>query len=196
MIKCSTNELLSRIEVLRKDRGRVVVAIDGRGGAGKSSLARELTQRLSKSAHIEHDWFHFPKDHITAEQRFDHKRLIAEVISPFRAGSRGLKFLRYNWGYLAGTPDGFHETPISIPDVDILIIEGCETLHRSLAPHFDLCVWVDTPPEVSLERGMKRDIAEYHLDPVRVRECWTEWSAWEDESIAKEDRRGRADVTV
>jgi uridine kinase len=178
------------------ERDRVVIAIDGRGGAGKSSLARALTQRLPKSAHIEHDWFHFPKDQTTAEQRFDHTRLIAQVISPFRSGGRDLQFLRYNWGYLAGIPDGFHEAPISISDVDILIIEGCETLHRSLAPHFDLRVWVDTPPAVSLERGMKRDIEEYHLDPVRVRECWREWSAWEDQSLAKDDRRGRADVTV
>lgn len=196
MTHCSGDNLVLRIEVLREERGRIVVAIDGRGGAGKSSLARTLVQRLPKSAHIEHDWFHFPKNQTTAEQRFDHNRLIAEVISPFRSGSRGLQFLRYNWGYLAGILDGFHETPVCIPDVDILVIEGCDTLHRSLAPHFDLRVWVDTPPAVSLERGIKRDIEEYHLDPARVRECWKEWSAWEDESLAKDDRRGWADVLV
>ena len=194
MIPQALEEIVVRTEALRSERGSVVIAIDERGGAGKSSLARALVAHLPRSAHLEHDWFHLPKDQVSPERRFDHERLIDEVLTPFRRGARKLSFLRYNWGYLAGKPDGYHETPITIADMDVLVLEGCDTLHPVLAPHLGLRIWIDTPPEVALERGMRRDIEEYGLDPDRVRAAWTEWSAWEAESLAKDDRRERADI--
>lgn len=190
----SFDDILLRIEGLRQKKSRVVVAIDGRGGAGKSSLARALVSRLTKSAHVEHDWFHLPKAQVVGAHRFDHARLISEVISPFQSGAQTLSFLRYNWGYLAGIPDGFHDTPTTIEDKEILVIEGCETLHQSLVPYLDLTIWVDTDPEVSLERGIRRDIDEYKLDPQTVNASWKEWSAWEAERLAHDDRRIRAAI--
>jgi uridine kinase len=190
----SVDEIVSRVEELRRERSRVLIALDGRGGAGKSTLARELVRRMPRSAQVEHDWFHLPKDQVSEGRRFDHERLIAEVISPFRSGAPELRFHRYNWGYLAGIPDGYHETPISISDVDVVVVEGVETLHRSLVAHFDLRVWVDTSPEISLAQGMRRDIEEYHLDPERVRAAWKEWTVREFESLARDDRRARADI--
>lgn len=190
----SFDDILATIDGLRVEKSRIVVAIDGRGGAGKSSLARALVERLPKSAHIEHDWFHLPKEHVVGAHRFDHQRLISEVILPFRSSAPKLTFLRYNWGYLAGIQDAFHETPIAIEDKEILVIEGCETLHQSLVPYLDLTIWVDTDPKVSLERGMRRDIDEYKLDPQTVRASWKEWSAWEAERLTHDDRRARADI--
>jgi len=192
----SLEDLLSLIEQLRNERTRVVVAIDGRGGAGKSSLARDLVKRLPKSAHVEHDWFHLPKAHVIDANRFDHVRLISEVILPFRSGAKKLSFARYNWGYLAGIPDGFHEMPTTIEDKEVLILEGCETLHLTLVPHLDLRVWVDTDPTVALSRGIRRDIDEYKLDPDTVNASWKEWSAWEAESLARDDRRARAAILI
>jgi uridine kinase len=190
----SFDDILRRIEGLRQKKSQVIVAIDGRGGAGKSSLARALVSRLSRSAHIEHDWFHLPKVQVLDAHRFDHARLISEVISPFQSGTPKLNFLRYNWCYLAGIPDGFHATPIAIEDKEILVIEGCETLHQALVPYLDLAIWVDTDPKVSLERGIRRDIDEYKLDPQTVNASWKEWSAWEAERLAHDDRRSRADI--
>jgi uridine kinase len=190
------DHIISRVEALRRHESRVVTAVDGRGGAGKSSLARSLVAALPKSAHIEHDWFHLPKNQVADGRRFDHERLVSEVISPFRSGSRVISFLRYNWGYLAGVADGFHETPITIEGPEILVIEGCETLHSSLVGHLDLRIWLDTDPEVSMERGIRRDIEEYKLDTDRVVAAWKEWSAWEAHSLARDDRRQRADIIL
>jgi uridine kinase len=196
MIPQVLNEIVVRAEALRSEQGRIVIAIDGRGGAGKSSLARSLVAALPRSAHVEHDWFHLPKAQVSPGRRFDHERLIREVLSPFRSGEREVSFLRYNWGYLAGKPDGYHDTATTIGGADVLILEGCDTLNPTLAPHLDLRIWLNTPPEVALERGMRRDIEEYGLDPDRVRAAWTEWSGWEEESLARDDRRTRADIVV
>lgn len=192
----SVEEVVSSLTQLYRERSRVIVAVDGRGGSGKSSLARSLVAKFPVSAHIEFDWFHLLKDEVVETRRYDHERLMSEVIAPFRSGSRSLTVHRYNWGYLAGLPEGFHETPHVIENKDILIIEGCETLHEALVSHSDLRVWVDTSAAVSLERGMRRDIEEYKLDPERVRIAWAEWSEWEARSLARDGRRERADCIV
>lgn len=188
--------ILSQVNELRRAKARVIAAIDGRGGAGKSSLARALVSSLPLSAHIEHDWFHLPRDLIVGTHRFDHQRLISEVIIPFRSGTSKIEFLRYNWGYLAGSTDGFHDDPTTIEDKEILIIEGCETLHADLIPYLDLRIWLDTTAEQSIARGIRRDIEEYGLDPNRVHAAWSEWSIWEAEKLARDDRRKRADILV
>lgn len=192
----STDDIILKIEALRCSKSRVVVAIDGRGGAGKSSLARNLIAGLPQSAHIEHDWFHLPREQVTDGRRYDHERLISQVISPFRSGSAVISVLRYNWGYLAGMTEGFHETPITIQDPEILVIEGCETLHAALVAQFDLCIWIETDPKVAMERGIRRDIEEYKLDPEKVVAAWQEWCDWEARSLACDDRRQRAGVVV
>jgi uridine kinase len=58
-------QIAPRIEGPRRERGRVVVGIDGRGGAGNSSLALALVARLSRTALLEHEWSHIPKDQVS-----------------------------------------------------------------------------------------------------------------------------------
>jgi len=192
----SIRRIVSRLEALRREKSRVVAAIDGRGGAGKSSLARAIVAAIPRSVHIEYDWFHLPKAQVAEGCRFDHERLVSELIAPFRAGSPAISFLRYNWGYLAGVPDGFHETAILIQDAEILVVEGCETLNRSLIGHLDLSIWLDTEPDLSMARGIRRDIEEYKLDSDRVYAAWNEWTAQEARSLERDDRRKRADFLL
>jgi uridine kinase len=171
-----------------------IVAIDGRGGAGKSSLARSIVASIPDSAHIEFDWFHLPKDQITSERRYDYARLVNQLIEPFNNGARSFKIPRYNWGFLAGIRDGFHNDPAIIGSAKTLVIEGCGLLYKELVSHFGIRIWVDTDAEQSFRRGIQRDIDEYKLDPEKVYECWTEWVAREERSLRLDDRRERADL--
>ena len=195
MVENSIPTLASKVSQLHLTTSRVIVAIDGRGGAGKSSLARALQALLPKSAHIEFDWFHLPQSELVGANRYDHERLISELINPFSSGASAINFRRYNWGYLAGTLDGFHETPVVVQDKEILIIEGCRTFAPALLSHYHLKIWVDTPPDVATARGIRRDIEEYKLDPTRVRECWQEWRSWEDSELAAHNRRLFAEIS-
>lgn len=189
--------LLERIEGMLTEKARLVIAIDGRGGSGKSSLAREICQVIPGATHVEYDWFHLPKAEIKdVDNRFDSGRLLEEVIRPFRAGQRSFELKRYNWGYLSGSRDGFAEEPVWLQDVEVLVLEGCGVLAPALCDHVDVRVWVGTSAQESLARGMRRDIEEYGLNPERVRSAWKEWAEWEDDALSRDDRRLRADVIV
>jgi len=190
------SSLLSRITNARASIPRLIIAIDGRGGAGKSTLARSIAAAIPGAQHFEFDWFHRPQIEITGDQRYDLARLTHEVIDPFRKGQRDFVLKRYNWGYLSGSPDGFADEPIRARDVEVVVLEGCGVLNPTLSEHYDLRIWVDTPPSEALQRGMQRDIEEYGLDPDRVEAAWAEWSAWEQVSLKADDRKLRADIVL
>jgi uridine kinase len=193
---CLTDSLKERIRVIRARTPRFIMAIDGRGGAGKSSLARSIVSSLPGAAHFEYDWFHLPQAEIAGHERYDYDRLKRDVLVPFKDGQRDFEVARYNWGYLAGKPDGFAPESVMVNGVDIIVLEGCGALHPSLLSSFDLTIWLDTDADEALRRGMRRDVEEYGLDPERVKEAWAEWSAWERESLKSEDRRRLADLVV
>jgi uridine kinase len=190
------SSIKARILEIQEHVPRFIIAIDGRGGAGKSSLARAIVSSLPGAAHFEYDWFHLPQAEIIGPERYDYSRLEREVLAPFKAGQRDFEVARYNWGYLAGKPDGFGSEPARFLGVDVIVLEGCRVLHPALLQSFDLTIWLDTDADEALKRGMRRDIEEYGLDPERVKEAWTEWSRWEREALMLEDRRSLAHIIV
>jgi len=192
----SVDNLLTTLKAMTGGPSSLIVAIDARGGAGKSSLARSITAAIRGAAHIEFDWFHLPRSQATPEQRFDHQRLRTEVLIPYAEGIRSFQLRRYNWGYLAGVEDGFHTEPVTLSSVTTLVIEGCETLHPELSPHYDVRIWLDTSAEESKLRGVQRDIEEYKLNPEKVNACWNEWVAREAQSSQLEERRCQADWII
>jgi uridine kinase len=175
---------------------RPVIAIDGRGGAGKSTLARLIAASFPGARHVEYDWFHLPRAEVTSEARHDVNRLQRDLLDPFKRGQRSFELQRYNWGYLAGIEDGMAEDLITLDGVELLVLEGCWVLHPALLPNFDLTIWVDTDAAEALSRGMRRDIEEYGLEPSRVKQAWQEWAARERESLEKFDRRSLASLIV
>lgn len=188
--------LIDRIIEMRADTPRLIIAIDGFGGGGKSTLARTIAASVQGAKHFEYDWFHLPKAEVTDNARYDYQRLEREVLDPFRKGQRAFEFKRYNWGYLAGAPDGFAADPVRIQDVDIIVLEGCGVLTPALADLYDLKMWVDTPPDEATARGIRRDIEEYGLNPDNVKAAWSEWNTWHADELLRDNRRGRADVLV
>lgn len=176
--------------------GRCVVAIDGRGGAGKSTLARAIVAAVPGAAHIEYDWFHLPRERVTAREHFDYQRCIDDLLKPFCVGERAFSLRRYNWGYLSGIEDGFDPNPIMLSLGDVIVIEGCGLLCAVLNNFFDVRIWVNTSAAESLKRGMARDVNEYKLDPTRVKNVWEEWAKWEAEDPEILARQRRADFVV
>lgn len=185
--------VLARIQDCSRQHRHLLIGIDGRAGAGKSTLARELASALPDAGVIEFDWFHFPKEQVSSSGSYDFERFRAEVVKPFKRGLE-VSFRRYNWGYLAGIKDGLEAEAYRMPQTKVLIVEGCQVLTSEIADCFDLRVWVDTEADEALKRGMRRDIDEYGIDPLKVETLWSNWTAREERLLSQEDRSLKADV--
>lgn len=190
------DNLIKEIENLKQENNKTIIAIDGFGGSGKSTLAKNINSHFSDSKILELDWFYFPQDQIIDDICYDYKRLINEIINPYKANKENVSFRKYNWGFLANKEDLSEEVLISFKEVNILIIEGCTTLDKRLSAYFDFKIWVDTNKSTSHKRGINRDINEYGLNPEKVKEIWSKWNEWEERTLIKDNRKSRANFIL
>lgn len=155
-----------------------LVAIDGRGGAGKSTLAAQLGPSLS--AEILHT-----DDFASRDNPLNWwPRLIAEALEPIRDGARTLSYQRGSWG-----PEHSPEPVLGQRITEVMILEGVSSSRREFRPYLTYSIWVDTPRDLCLQRGIERDGADQAED-------WARWQADEDAYLARDDPRGFADRVV
>lgn len=141
-------------------RGRVVVAIDGADGAGKTVFADDLATELRSLGHevfrASMDDFHQPRALRWAKGRdsaegfyedsFNYSAFRRVLLGPFRmAGSTGFQLtffdlkrdVPFDAEWTTGPADAF------------LIVDGLFLLRPELAGTWNFSVWLDRPGEVS-----------------------------------------------
>jgi uridine kinase len=120
-----------------------VLGVGGCGGAGKTTLARRLVERIDGAQIVATDEF-------WTGSSFDLERLRVAVLDPLLAGSAAI-FDSWNWATKT-----LHPARIVHPE-GVIIVEGVCALHQMFRADLAVRVWVDTQPAVRLERGVARD---------------------------------------
>lgn len=154
-----------------------LVAIDGPGGAGKSTFASRLAGALDGAPIVHTD------DFASAEKPIDWwPRLLKQVIEPLAAG-KSARYQRYDWATesLAGW--------IELEPVPVVIIEGVTAARKQWRHHLSFIIWIETPRPERLKRGLERDGAGALGD-------WEAWGAAEDTHYSHDPTRRHADVIV
>jgi uridine kinase len=174
------DELAAGIAARPPRLGRTrLVCLEGRAGAGKTTLADEVARSYPGSVAVVHlddlyeGWSGLPT---VAD------RIARELLPPLAAG-RPASIRRWDWA-----ADGLGAA-LTVPVTDALILEGVGSYARSYDEYVSLVVWVDAPDDVRQKRAMDRDgevFAPY----------WDQWAADEDRVHARERTRDRADVFV
>jgi energy-coupling factor transporter ATP-binding protein EcfA2 len=160
-----------------------VLAVDGRSGAGKTTLARLVAGALSERAPggvhlLDLDDVYPGWDGLAAAI----PRLVDGVLRPL-AENRPAGFRRWDW---TRDRDGPWQP---VPAGGILIVEGVGSGAGPCAPYLSVLVWVDAPGALRYRRAMERDGAGY-------RPHWERWAAQERRYVDEHDPAARADVTV
>lgn len=170
----------------------MLVAIDGRGGSGKSTFARRLESAADEVTVIEFDDFYLPSPLREARieagdteigGNFDWRRLRDQVLAPL-GRDEPASYQRYDW------PSDELAEWHSVPVGGIVLVEGNYSTRRELYEVYDFTIWIDAPHDVRLERGIRRGGED-------TRERWlTEWMPEEDRYIAAEDPVSRVDLVL
>ncbi len=154
-----------------------LVAVDGPGGAGKSTFAARLAAHAGGAPVVHTD------DVASADHPIDWwPRLLRDVIEPIAAGGVG-RFRRYDWD-----TQRLAEW-LTVPRAPLVVIEGVTAGRREWRDHLAFIVWIETPHAGRLRRGLERDGDE--MDGQ-----WADWMAAEDEHYARDPTIGVADVVV
>lgn len=174
-------EIINKIQNLKQPNKTLLVAIDGRGGSGKSTLADNLKHKLKNVTSVHLDDFAYPMVGV------DRQRLLDQVILPLK-DNKVAKYQKRDFKTKELTT--WHD----IQPGGIVIIEGFITLHDQLVSYYDFKIWIECPPEVGFQRGLKRDIEIYKVD---TRKEWKEvWMPEEAKAIEEQDPAKKADVII
>ena len=156
-----------------------LVCLEGRAGAGKTTLAEAIAAGYAGTAAVVHmddlyeGWTGLPR--VAARVR-------DELLPPLRA-RRAATIRRWDWAIDRLGPR------LTVPVVDALLLEGVGSYSRAYDDDVSILVWVDAPDPVRRARALGRD------GDVFV-PYWDQWAADEELVHARERTRERADLVV
>lgn len=164
----SAQEVLSlNIDKLLAAKQRVIVAIEGRCGAGKSTLGEFISRKYDCCLIHMDDFFLRPEQRSaerlnTPGENIDHERFLAEVLEPLADG-RSFSYRPYS------CRNGALGAPVHVAPNKLCVIEGSYSCHPELRKYYDLTVFVTVDKTEQLRRIEQRSGAEF---AERFRTVW------------------------
>lgn len=151
---------------------RPVVLIDGRSGAGKTTLAHELAPLLGAQL-VSLDDLYPGWGGLEAGSAAVAQTVLRERDPGWR-----------RWDWASKRPKEWHPVDPAAP----IVIEGCGALSRANRALATFGIWVDMPAVERRRRALARepDFAAH----------WSEWAAQERSFAAREHPRSLADVVI
>ncbi len=153
-----------------------LICVDGPAGSGKTTLAEALSERTGAPVlHMDDlypGWDGLPEVHAQLET----------ILRPLAHGEPG-SYRRYDWHL-----GRFAET-VSVPPVDLLVIEGVGSGSTTTADLVTVLTWVEAPYELRMRRGIERDGDDFAP-------YWEAWARAESELFERERTRDRADLAL
>jgi uridine kinase len=134
--------------------GILVVALDGHGAAGKSTIAAAVAYATGAALVRTDDFFQRPPTRPggaphggqALAQYYDWRRIRAEALEPLRR-RRAAAFRRFDW------PRGTEPGPwVTVEPSDLILLEGVFSAAPELSDLVDRSVLVDTPEPERLRR--------------------------------------------
>ena len=180
-------EIAAAVQRRLENQPQVVLAIDGRCGAGKSTFAGLLAARLGGRVARADDFFLRPEQRTPQrlEQpggNIDYERMKAELIDCIAPGE------------LCYTPFDCSVwqlgQPICLPPARLTIVEGAYSLHPYFGRYWDLAVFITADVETRLERIAARK-GHNNVEMFRTR-----WIPLEERYLAACGVEQKADFIV
>ena len=149
------------IEEINKSRkSKFIIGIDGFGGSGKSTFAKELMEIIKNTEIVHMDDFYksedMRKEPNTSNEIgffFDWRKVESQVLKPF-TNNLEISFQKYDW------PSDSLKYWQNISKESNVIVEGVYSTRKELSKYYDLKIWIDCPTEICLARGIERDGVE------------------------------------
>ncbi|WP_375423882.1 uridine kinase [uncultured Friedmanniella sp.] len=174
------------VRAVGRPQGRPgIVAVDGRSGSGKSTVAARLQAAVPSSAVLATD------DLAWNEPWFGWGHLLRQVLVTLHRGE-GVRLRPPAW--VAHRREGAVEVPAGL---DLVVVEGVGSSQREHAELLDSTVWVQSDLAESERRGIARDVEHGgNGDEEQSIAFWREWMSHELPFLAAQQPWRRADLVV
>ncbi len=183
---------------------RLRIGIDGRDAAGKSTFADAFAEELRPDRQVIRatvdDWqnsreVRYRRGRFSAEgyylDGFDYRRLVAELLEPFKTGET-IRLASHDIAAdLPATAESF------TPDANaILVLDGVFLQRPELRPHLDIVIHLYLERALALERGIARD-SDRSGNPIEEQRLYQErYGPGQDLYFAEVDPITLADLVI
>jgi uridine kinase len=160
------------------------IAVDGHGGSGKSSVAAYLAHKLHAEIIRTDDFASWDNP------LYWWPLVIERVFRPIEGGATKLSYPRSKWW-----PNHHPEPMIDQLVTSIMILEGVSSLRKEFRTYLSYGIFVDTPEEICLERGIKRDVST-GKPREEVVKLWQQWLHEENSYFKRDQPKRYADLVI
>lgn len=181
--------LLDEIDrMLRSDAKSILIALDGRCAAGKTTISNILSEIYDCNVFHMDDYFLRPMQRTKERlmkpgENIDHERFREEILDPLVSG-RPVTYQKYDCAKQALA------APIFAPQKRMNVIEGVYSLHPELIDFYDFTVFVQITEEEQKERIVKRNSEEM------AQTFFSTWIPLEETYFAAFDVQEKANMTL
>ncbi|ALB45956.1 uridine kinase family protein [Clostridium beijerinckii] len=178
--------VIDEIKNLLKDNEKLVIAIDGRCGGGKSSLGAILAEEFDCSLFHMDDFFLPPrmktKERLAQPGGNVHYERFEEEILKSLKNDEPAVYRKYlcNKGELS--------QPIKVEPKNLTIVEGSYSLHPTLRDYYDYKIFITIDPKVQHERILKRNGEE------KLQDFINKWIPLEEHYFTELDIENKCDI--
>lgn len=167
---------------------RVIVAIDGRCGSGKTTLAARLEREMGAAVFHMDDFFLRPEQRTPERlaspgENVDHERFLEEVLLPLEGGGP----VCYRPYVCARQCLG---RPVTLQPGRLTVVEGSYSCHPDLWSRYDLRVFLTVDPREQLRRIEARN------GPEKARQFRDRWIPLEELYFRAFDVESRCDLRI
>ncbi|GLB69266.1 aminodeoxychorismate synthase component I [Arthrobacter mangrovi] len=159
----------------------VLIAVDGRSGAGKTTLALELAALLRPHRSV--GVFHLEDIYPGWNGLEDGRRRYRETVLEPLSHGLSARWTAWNW-----TADEDGERRVTEP-AEVVILEGVGAADAAARRLLDAVIWIEADAGQRRTRAIARDGDGY--EPY-----WETWAGQEEEWLAGDDVAGAADIVV
>ena len=186
MLPSELTLLQKQLEPYLQAKESIVIGIDGRCAAGKSTLASQLAERYDATV-IPVDDFYLQAYQRTKERfnepggNMDRERLIKEVLHPLQC--------HQNFSYRPFDCKAMDfKEPRKIIFKKVMIIEGSYSLHPDLFDAYDFTIFLDIDAQTQKQRIQKRN-------PLQVDAFLNQWIPLEEKYFKAFSIQEKATIT-
>lgn len=177
-----------KIKDLMKNKNNVVIAIDGRAGSGKTTLANLLKQKFNAQI-IHMDDFFLPLD-LRTEKRYaeiggniHYERFYSEVSNNIkRQDDFSYRVFSCKECDYVGIQD--------IKNIGLIIVEGVYSMHPKLIMDYDLTIFLDIDDKEQKKRIINRNGAQMYENFKNI------WIPMENAYFDKFSIREKSDIKI
>lgn len=162
----------------RAQNRTVWIGVDGKGAAGKTTLAAEIAAAIPMAEVVHIDDFARPD-----VPGWERDRFVRQVREPLLAG-RPARYQR--WDFAENRGAGWLDIPNGVP----VVVEGVSATDVRLEVPWDVTLWLEAPRPLRLRRALERD------GPGMLDRWLTDWMPGEDAYERNQKPQARVDLVV